>query len=60
MGEDAEDDSVMRKSGNLAYEAPCCPVARSAVILQTHQGDSSLEFGEGRKGESAVPYIFAV
>lgn len=30
-------------------EASCCPVARSAVILQTHQGDSHLDFGEGRK-----------
>ena len=60
MGEDAEEDGGMRRSGNLAYEAPCCPVARSAVILQTHQGDSCLEFREGRKGESAVLYIFAV
>lgn len=28
--------------------------------LQPHQGDSCLDFGEGRKGESAVLYIFAV
>lgn len=60
MGENAEEDGGMSKSDNLAYEAPRCSAARSARIVQTHQGDSCLDFGEGRKGESAVLYIFAV